>query len=323
MTPTPGRPAVSVIVPAYNRAAVIGRALGSIFAQTFQDLEVIVVDDCSTDDVRSVLSRQQDPRLKTIGLSRRSGAAHARNAGIAESRGEWIAFLDSDDEWLPTFLEQYIESVKRLAFDAAYGPCERRRGNEPGEVRPKGALSEGEVLTAFFQRRHPIAPSSVMVRRTALKRVAGFDESFPSAEDIDLWLRLAAAGCRFAAVRDALVIKHDSGAGQMKQDAVGKAIGFRKMDARWGPVMRSRIGEQAYQRWYRRRARSIAAKQETELNRLSNSKSRLGALRYARSMAALLPWSRAYVMRGLGVAVAGRTLRRLAPSPSAAVLPND
>jgi hypothetical protein len=147
-----------------------------------------------------------------------------------------------------------------------------------------------------------------MVRRTALARAKGFDETFPAAADIDLWLRLATIGCRFAAVKEPLVIKHDAGIGQMKQDAAAKAIGFRRMDERWGPTMRARLGEEEYRRWYDKRSRRIARKQEDTLTRLAEDDARREAVRYAQRMAAILPWSKRYVARALSIALAGPTL---------------
>lgn len=324
MTPsTPGRPGVSVIVPVHNRASIVGRALESILTQTFRDFEIIVIDDGSADNLRAAVAQFEDSRIRCVSLPHRRGAAAARNAGITVSRGEWIAFLDSDDEWLPQKLERQVAALEQPGFDAAYSACLRQPGDAPPEVRPKGSLAGGDVLDAFLARRHPITPSVVIVRRTALKRAAGFDEALPSAEDIDLWLRLASTGCRFAAIQDSLAIKHDSGTGQMKQDAVGKAIGFRKMDARWGELMRERLGGEAYTRWYGRRSRSIDRKQVAELERLAADGARTASLDYARRMSPLLPWSRRYVTRGLAVALAGRALLPFASFAGPAALPRE
>jgi glycosyltransferase involved in cell wall biosynthesis len=307
---TQGRPRISVIIPAYNRAHVIRRALESVFAQTFEDLELIVVDDASHDNLAGVMASFSDERIKFIRLASRSGASRARNAGIAESRGEWIAFLDSDDEWLPEKLERQLVAIDRLGAtcDVVYSACYRERDGEAPEVRPKGTLAEGDVFDAFLLGKHTLTASVYMVRRTALVRAKGFDERFPSANDIDLWLRLASMSCRFAAVQEPLVIKHDSGTDQIKYDAVAKATGFRRMNERWGPVMKERLGEDAYRRWYDRRLRTITQRQEEELARFVTAGSRADALRYAEHMTPLLPWSRHYVARALSFALAGRAL---------------
>jgi hypothetical protein len=115
-------------------------------------------------------------------------------------------------------------------------------------------------------------------------------------------------GCRFAAVQDPLVIKHDAGRDQMKQDAAAKAIGFRRMDERWGPTMCERLGEDGYRRWHDKRARRIARKQEDALAGFVAYDARREAVRYAQRMAAILPWSKRYVARALSIAIAGPTL---------------
>lgn len=322
---TPGRPAVSVIIPAHNRADTIDRALRSVFAQTFQDFEIVVVDDASTDGLARAVQPLSDDRLQVVRREKRTGAPGARNAGITTSRGEWIAFLDSDDEWLPEKLEGQLDAARRFTptCDVVYSACHRQRPGETPELRPKGALPEGDVLDALLAGLYTLTASAYMVRRTALMRVKGFDERFPSANDIDLWLRLASIGCRFAAVQDPLVIKHDSGAGQIKQDAVAKAIGFRRMDMRWGPVMQERLGHEAYERWRKRRLRTVTRRQEDRLTGFVASGGRGDALRYAEQMAVLLPWSRRYVARALGLAIGGPALYTRLAAAAGTTVPKD
>lgn len=98
---TPSAPQVSVVIPTYNRAGVLGRAITSVLSQTFPDLECIVVDDGSTDQTVVLVERFQDPRLRLLRLPVNKGGGHARNVGIQAARGELLAFLDNDDEWLP------------------------------------------------------------------------------------------------------------------------------------------------------------------------------------------------------------------------------
>ncbi len=327
MTPptTPGRPAVSVIVPAHDRAHLIGRAVGSVLAQTFQDIEIIIVDDASHDDLAGALASLGDARVRLVRLQKQGGASRARNAGIAESRGEWIAFLDSDDEWLPAKLEQQLTAIGRYGpnCDVVYSACYRQRAGESPEVRPKGELAEGDLLDKLLRNKKGATASVYMVRRSALVRAKGFDERFPSANDIDLWLRLASMSCRFAAVQEPLAIKHDSGTGQIKTDATAKAVGFRRMDERWGPVMRERLGADAYRRWRDRRSRRIAQRQDDYLSRLAEAGSRTEALHYAMRMAPLLPWSRRYVARALSLALGGRTLYARLAAAGTATLTRD
>jgi glycosyltransferase involved in cell wall biosynthesis len=106
------RPTVSVVLPVFNGESSIGRAVQSVLRQTMSDLELVVVDDGSADRTGTVVSRYSEPRLKFVKLANNSGPSAARNAGISLARGEYIAFLDSDDEWLPDKLEQQVETIR-------------------------------------------------------------------------------------------------------------------------------------------------------------------------------------------------------------------
>jgi len=103
---------VSVIIPTYNRAATLGRAIDSALEQTIDDLEVVVVDDGSTDDTESVLAAYEDPRVRTIIHATNQGANVARNTGLEHVRGEYVAFLDSDDVWHPAKLERQLAALE-------------------------------------------------------------------------------------------------------------------------------------------------------------------------------------------------------------------
>ena len=102
-------PKVSVVIPTHDRAHLVGRAIRSVLAQTFQDFEIIVVDDCSVDNTKEVVQSLADSRIRYLRHEINRGGSAARNTGIGAARGEWIAFLDSDDEWLPKKLEKQLE----------------------------------------------------------------------------------------------------------------------------------------------------------------------------------------------------------------------
>jgi len=317
-------PRVSVVIPAYNRARLIRQAILSVLAQTFTDFELIVVDDGSTDGTGAEVASFQDPRVRLVTLAKRSGQSGARNAGIAESRGEWIAFLDSDDEWLPEKLARQMARVDQGPADygAVYCACYRQHAGEAPELRPKGELPEGDLFDALLRGKKAPTPSVYVVKRAALIAAKGFDERMIAASDIDMWLRLARASCLFAAVQEPLAIKHDYGSGQIKQDAMAKLAGFRGMDRRWGPVMRRRLGEKAYQKWRDKRLRSIAKKQGANIEELVARGARAEALRYAVRLLPALPWARRYVARAIGFALFGRAFygRLAATSPGTATL---
>jgi len=206
---------VSVIIPAFNAAAFLGEALDSVFAQSYQPKEIIVVDDGSDDETPQVMSAFAG-RITYV-HKQKGGPSSARNAGIRTATGEWIAFLDADDIWMPDLLEKLFKAAAESAADFAFGdvlilkngsivgPTFFERHNLKGRhdiVAPNQTLiNPFSHLLEFDQF---ILPSAVLVRRDALFAVELFDEDIYCAEDLDLWLRLALK-YRFAIVNQVLV----------------------------------------------------------------------------------------------------------------------
>jgi glycosyltransferase involved in cell wall biosynthesis len=181
-------PLVSVIIPTYNRAGLVQQALASVQAQTCQDFEIVVVDDGGTDGVFEVLSACREIRL--LRHPRRRGVSAARNTGIKAARGEWLAFLDSDDLWLPDKLARqicWLESAPELLICQTDETWVRRgvRVNKPASHRKVG----GRIFLPSLARCM-ISPSAVMLHRRLFAGHGAFDETLPAAEDYDLWLRL-------------------------------------------------------------------------------------------------------------------------------------
>jgi len=183
-------PLVSVIIPTYNRAESVRRAVASVLAQTFGDFELIVVDDGSNDRTQEVLTGVDD-RLLLI-VQERAGVSAARNRGLSAARGGLIAFLDSDDYWRPEklavqvrFFEENPEAVICQTEEIWY-----RRGRRVNP-RIKHRKPSGDVFRASLELCL-ISPSAVMMRRELFDRVGRFDESLPACEDYDLWLRVTA-----------------------------------------------------------------------------------------------------------------------------------
>jgi glycosyltransferase involved in cell wall biosynthesis len=183
-------PKVSVVIPVLNRPVAIRRAIESVLAQTLQDFEVIVVDDGSTDGTVAAVQSFADRRIRLIRHDRRRGGSAARNTGIRASSAPYVAFLDSDDEWLPTKLERQLEVFERSDEDLAlvYTGAEwvYPNGTVQTVIGRRYADLALQLLTV-----NVVGETSVgMVRRTALDMTGGFDETLPSCQDMDLWLRL-------------------------------------------------------------------------------------------------------------------------------------
>jgi glycosyltransferase involved in cell wall biosynthesis len=197
-------PEVAVIIPTHDRWPLLQRALASVSAQTIAAADVIVVDDASTDGTADRLEALGAPRTRVVRLTERSGASHARNVGIDASRSEYVAFLDSDDEWLPNYLETMLGAF--AASPATIAVCSGQRVKQSTKpdfvVGPKWG-SDGFVSILSGTARISIG---IVAKREALGDVR-FDETLPAVQDRDLLIRLARKGI-VAGSNEPLYIAH-------------------------------------------------------------------------------------------------------------------
>ncbi|WP_408958823.1 glycosyltransferase family 2 protein [Natrinema sp. 74] len=216
---------VSVIIPTYNRAATLPRAIDSALEQTIDDLEVVVVDDGSTDDTESVLADYEDPRVRSITHDTNRGANVARNTGIEHANGEYVAFLDSDDEWHPEKLERQLSALEGRSSDWVGAYCDSAfdlsgtsgrlrttaasvlasRDDEP--TREGGEELMAEILADNVQ---PGAGSTLLVRTAVARDVGGFDEDLDRFQDPEFCLRVLEHG-RLAYLDGVLVRRDETG----------------------------------------------------------------------------------------------------------------
>lgn len=216
------RPAISVVMPVYNRASVVGEAIRSVLAQDFPDFELIVVDDGSTDGTADAVAAFDDPRIKLIQLAVNAGGNVARNRGIEVATGPLIAFLDSDDAYLPNKLEATVQAfADRPEMDVLLDSFIKRY---PGRSRPdievrNPVLDENEaILEALFTRRIWKATPGITARREVALRSGLFDEELRRRQDFDFILRLAKVG-RMATTDQPLWVKsyaRDTISGELK-----------------------------------------------------------------------------------------------------------
>lgn len=178
---------VSVVIPVYNRSFELLRALASVHAQTSQASEIIVIDDGSDIDIKTLVIRQY-PDIKVIRQSH-SGVSCARNSGVSQSQHDWIAFLDSDDEWNPEKLEQQAKQLYKTG--GLIGHTDEIWVRNGVRVNPhkKHKKYGGQIFSKCLPRCL-ISPSSVIIKKSLLVDTGGFDESLPACEDYDLWLRI-------------------------------------------------------------------------------------------------------------------------------------
>jgi len=234
----PAEPLVSVIIPTYNRAGVISQTIDNVFCQTYQNIELIVVDDGSTDDTGSVLRRYGD-RIRIL-TQANAGPAAARNRGIEVSRGEIVAFQDSDDLWKPTKLEQQVAVLNRLDDSVPCCLCnaifrvirqQEYTSFDISSLHP--SLEEGLWLNVaeVLATRFVLFNQTVAIRRRALEKVGGFDESLKYLEDYDLPLRLAMEG-PWAFIRTPLVIYREGSEGSFAEKAAKDSIVLKQCEIR-------------------------------------------------------------------------------------------
>lgn len=200
---------ISVIIPTYNRAAELIVAVKSASSQTFPVYEILICDDGSSDNSRQLITELNNPKVRWIDCGKNGGPAIPRNIGIKQSSGNWIALLDSDDEWLPTKIEKQIEAIQQLSLLACCTNALRIRfGEDKGPYLDYSKNSIG--LTDLFHQNSIIC-SSVIVSKDLLSTISGFpeDKKLIAFEDYALWLRLSTQS-NFAYLSEPLVKYFDN-----------------------------------------------------------------------------------------------------------------
>jgi len=184
---------VSVIIPTYNRVHLVSQAVQSVLDQTYQDLEIIVVDDGSTDNTEEVVRSFKDSRICYIRHKENRGGSAARNTGIKAARGEFIAFLDSDDEWLPSKLSKQMTIFQAAPEELGVVYCGVYFVDYQSDRIIETIVPDyrGNILKVILNRGSgPSLPASV-VKKECFEKVGLFDEIFPSYQDADLWARIS------------------------------------------------------------------------------------------------------------------------------------
>ena len=208
-------PLVSVVIPTYNHARYLGFALQSVLNQTYTNWEAIVVDNHSTDNTDEVIKSFANPRITYLKIHNHGVIAASRNAGIRAAKGEWVAFLDSDDWWTNNKLQVSFERVDEKV-DLVYHDMEIV-GDQPRAFRRKTIKSwqvKPPVLIDLLLKGNAIVNSSVLVRKRLLKQIDGFNESraMIASEDFNAWLRIAQLSNQFLWIphRLGFYLKHDN-----------------------------------------------------------------------------------------------------------------
>ena len=188
------KPVVSVIIPTYNRAHLIGGAIKSVLNQTYQDFEIIVVDDGSTDNTGEIIRGFKDKRVKYIKKYKENkGSSVARNIGIKVARGKYIALLDSDDEWLPEKLDKQIKVLQSESPEVGVVYSNLLYIDENGKNMSKfrNPKKEGYIYEDLLGKNYVGTNSTLLIRKECFNRVGLFDDLLNTQQDWDMWIRIA------------------------------------------------------------------------------------------------------------------------------------
>lgn len=223
-------PLVTVVIPTYNRADLLPRAVRSVLNQTYALLELLVVDDGSTDGTAEVMKGFQDPRVRFLRLEKNQGQCAAMNAGIGFARGDWVCFLDSDDEYLDTCIEKQM-AVVQAADSEALGVVYVLSGERTPDRRMIPAhfnALQGDVYAGALAQGY-VAPSiTLLIRKTCFDTVGLWDTEFRCFQDDDLCIRLAKQ-YRFEVVREVLAVVHRDAVGQLTRNRSQYAAGWYQL----------------------------------------------------------------------------------------------
>ncbi len=302
-------PRVSIIIPVYNGAATIDRALASVFAQSFTDYEIVICDDGSTDDTSSVLARYGG-KVRVVRQANR-GLPAARNAAVAASRGELLALIDHDDEWLPNKLDVAVAAMSADP-EAALLYSDMIVVNEAGEEFRRSQIgpdtAHAPTMDEMLARIWPITPSTVVMRRDAFDRAGGFCVELISAEDIHFWLLMREQG-HFIFITDRLV---RFTYGQLFPKVLNRDIGPTAIV----DLIRARYGHRAdglVQHFIRHRVRMIANAGVVEMSRGNLKGARqcfIRVLKYdPRHLKSYLRIARTYLPAPIRRALSGKAAR--------------
>lgn len=267
-------PLVSIVIPTYNRAGLVARAVHSVLLQSYDDFEVIIVDDASTDNTPDLINALQgtDPRIRYIRHEINRGAQVARNTGIHAARGKYVAFLDSDNEWFPEKLHKQMELFSNTdnALGAVY--CAYHKVSDAGNIlnayipRYRGSVYK-QALAEWITDT-----STLVVRKDVLEKIHGFNEDIRTYQEWELCIRLA-RGCEFDFVPECLSLYHDHTSPSISKDFLTDAHGYLTVVEKYHREILRECGRRTLSEHYLRAGRLFIHAERVDLARACFMKS--------------------------------------------------
>jgi glycosyltransferase involved in cell wall biosynthesis len=290
----PDSPEVTVVIPTCGRWPYLSLTLGGVLRQEDVEFEVIVADDGSRDETAARLRALGDPRVRTIREERPHGVAHARNAGLAEARGEWIAFLDDDDLWAPSKLRRQLEVARDAGASFSYGGAVVIDSSEAVIDRDRPPPDPDDLVRQLFRGNVIPAPgSNIVVKTSVMRGLGGFDEA-ARFDEWDMWIRLAASA-RGAACSDVLVAyrRHEENRALGDLDSLrpGHAYIVHKHRA-LAAELQERFDESVFARWLAYCQRRTGSRVQPALTCLESAWAHRNPANAARAVLILFgPWA--------------------------------
>jgi glycosyltransferase involved in cell wall biosynthesis len=246
-------PLVTAVVTTYDRAELSKRAINSVKEQTYEPLEVFVIEDGSDTGIQSWLDAKF-PSVQYISHDINRGLAAARNTGLKQANGKFIAYLDDDDEWAPERIERQIKEFRNLSPEkrkkVGVVYCGTKRITRDGKVRGlQHPQNSGDLRKSIQKIGYSTPSSTFLFIRDALLYIGGFDESLPSSIDHDIWMALATSGYHAVTVDEPLVTIYETNYENMMTNTYPRIEGVKKHVNKWEPTFREWYGVEAGDRY--------------------------------------------------------------------------
>ena len=247
---------ISIIIPTYNRATFLARAVKSIINQTYQDVEIIIIDDGSQDDtdivVEQLIEKFSKFKIQYLKNEKNRGAQHSRNKGINNAKGEWIAFLDSDDEWLPKKLEKCIDLAKKENLSVVHSEGYIDYNDGSPLVKRNVRKLKGFIYSDILKNAGPMFPS-LLVRKKCFEKIGYLDESIVAHQEWETSIRLAKY-YDFGFINEPLFIWHQDGHDSISTNEFKNCLGYQQIIEKHKVEITKERGEKALENHYKKLA---------------------------------------------------------------------